>query len=332
MAPNGTIIASGTSVPACPGRTIRPMRALVTGGAGFIGSNVVDALVGHGAEVHVVDNLATGSRENLPAAAELHEIDIRDESFEDLAARLRPEVVFHLAAQADVGTSIERPAFDADVNVVGTVRVLEAARAAGARVIFTSTGGAIYGECERPAREEDEPRPLSPYATSKLAGEGYLATWNRLHGGRHATCRLANVYGPRQRSTLEGGVVAIFLDRLRDGRETEIFGDGNQRRDFVFVGDVVAALLAAAAGPGGAVYNVGSGVETSVLELHRLCAQIAGAELQPRFSPERPGDLRRSVLDASRAQEELGWHAETHLAEGISLTWKELRATSAGAS
>jgi UDP-glucose 4-epimerase len=221
-------------------------RAIVTGGAGFIGSHLVDALVARSAEVHVVDNLATGSRENLPAGAELHELDVRDEALEELAGRLRPEVVFHLAAQADVGTSVERPAFYADVNVVGTVRVLEAARAAGARVVFSSTGGAIYGECEQPAREQDPPHPLSPYAASKLAGEGYLATWNRLYGSGHVTCRLANVYGPRQRPTLEGGVVAIFLDRFRDGREAEIFGDGSQTRDFVFVADVVQGLLAAA--------------------------------------------------------------------------------------
>src|SRR6266700_2263596 len=204
------------------------MRAMVTGGAGFIGSHLVDALLARGDEVHVVDNLATGSRGNLASAATLHELDIRDETLEELAARVRPEVVFHLAAQADVGTSVERPAFDADVNVIGTVRVLEAARAAGARVVFTSSGGAIYGECERPAREDDGLQPLSPYGTSKLAGEEYLATWNRLHGTSHVTCRLANVYGPRQLPSLEGGVIAIFLDRLREGRETEIFGDGNQ--------------------------------------------------------------------------------------------------------
>ena len=297
------------------------MRAIVTGGAGFIGSHLVDVLVERGAEVHVVDNLVTGSRENLSAAAELHELDIRDEALEELVVRLRPELVFHLAAQADVGTSVERPVFDADVNVVGTVRVLEAARAAGGRVIFSSSGGAIYGECERPAREDDGPRPLSPYAASKLAGEGYLATWNRLHGGCHASCRFANVYGPRQRPTLEGGVVAIFLDRLRDGREVEIFGDGLQTRDFVFVGDVVTALLVAAAGREGGIYNVGSGVETSVIELYRLCERTAGVGGEPHFAPERPGDLRHSILDSSLAASELGWHAETALAEGIALTW-----------
>jgi UDP-glucose 4-epimerase len=297
------------------------MRALVTGGAGFIGSHLVDALLARGDEVNVLDNLSTGSRRNLASAATLHELDIRDQALAELAGRLRPEVVFHLAAQADVGTSVERPAFDADVNVVGTVRVLEAARVTAARVVFTSSGGAIYGECERPAREDDEPQPLSPYAASKLAGEQYLATWNRLYGAGHVSCRLANVYGPRQLPSLEGGVVAIFLDRLRDEQETEIFGDGEQTRDFVYVGDVVAALLAAAVSPGGGVYNVGTGVATTIRELHRLCAEITGVAQEPRFAAERPGDLRHSVIDPSRAARELEWRAATGLAAGLAATW-----------
>jgi UDP-glucose 4-epimerase len=297
------------------------MRAMVTGGAGFIGSHLVDSLLARGDEVHVVDNLATGSRENVAAAATLHELDIRDETLGRLATQLQPEAVFHLAAQADVGTSVERPAFDADVNVIGTVQVLEAARVTGARVVFTSSGGAIYGECEWPAREDDALQPLSPYGASKLAGEEYLATWNRLYGAGHAVCRLANVYGPRQLARLEGGVVAIFLDRLRDGQETVIFGDGGQTRDFVFVGDVVTGLLAASAAPHGGVYNVGTGVGTSVGELHRICSEVAGVEQEPRFEEERPGDLRDSVIDPSRAARELGWRAERSLAEGLTETW-----------
>jgi UDP-glucose 4-epimerase len=281
-------------------------------------------LLARGDEVHVVDDLSTGSRENLAPAAELHELDIRDEALEQLAARVRPEVVFHLAAQADVATSVERPTFDAEVNVVGTVRVLEAARAADARVSFTSSGGAIYGECERPASEDDKPRPLSPYAVSKLAGEEYLATWSRLHGADHVTCRLANVYGPRQRPSLEGGVVAIFLDRMRSGNGTEIFGDGEQTRDFVYVADVVAAMLAAAASPAAGVYNVGTGVATPIRELHRLCAEVAGVGQEPQFSAQRPGDLRHSVIDPSRAADELDWRAETALAAGLANTWSAL--------
>ena len=297
------------------------MRAMVTGGAGFIGSHLVDALLGRGDEVHVVDDLSTGSRDNLASDAELHELDIRDEGLEELTGRVRPEVVFHLAAQADVGTSVARPTFDADVNVVGTVRVLEAARAADARVVFSSSGGAVYGECERAAVEEDEPQPLSPYAASKLAGEQYLETWSRLYGASHVTCRLANVYGPRQVTTLEGGVVAIFLDRMRDGQETVIYGDGNQTRDFVYVGDVVTAMLAAANSSAGGIYNIGSGVATTIRELHGLCAETAGVVQEPRFTAARPGDLGHSLLDPSRAARDLQWQAETTLAAGLASTW-----------
>src|SRR5579859_113936 len=301
------------------------MRVMVTGGAGFIGSHLVDALLARGDEVHVVDSLATGSRDNLGEGATLHELDIRDDGLGEIAARVRPEVVFHLAAQADVGTSVERPAFDADVNVIGTVRVLEGARVARARVVFTSTGGAIYGECDRPAREEDELQPLSPYGTSKLAGEEYLATWNRLYGAGHVACRLANVYGPRQLSKLEGGVIAIFLDRLRDGQETVIFGDGKQTRDFVYVGDVVAGLLAASASPGGGVYNLGTGIAVDIREVHRLCAQVAGAEQEPQFGPARSGDLQNSVVDPSRAAHVLDWRADRTLAAGLAETWSAVR-------
>ena len=214
------------------------MRAAVTGGAGFIGSHVVDALVARGDEVYVVDNFATGRRENLNEAATLYELDIR-EPLAGIFEEIQPELVVHLAAQADVGTSVERPLFDAEVNVVGTLNVLEAVRPHGAQLVFSSTGGAIYGECERPAREEDERRPVSPYGTAKLAAEEYLATWNRLHGTRHVALRFANVYGPRQLAKLEGGVVAIFMDRLRAGEGVTIFGDGEQTRDYVYVGDVV---------------------------------------------------------------------------------------------
>jgi UDP-glucose 4-epimerase len=297
------------------------MKAIVTGGAGFIGSHVCDALLARGDEVHVVDNLATGSRANVPDGAELHEVDIRDPALSELAADVRPDVVFHLAAQADVGTSVERPDYDADVNVVGTIRVLEAARGAGAKVVFTSTGGAMYGESPRPAREDDERRPLAPYGTSKLAGEEYLQTWNRLHRMRNVVCRLANVYGARQLPSLEGGVVAIFLDRLRDRKPTKIFGDGSQTRDFVYVKDVAAALLAAA-DDGDGIYNVGTGVSTSVLDLHRLCAKVAGVEADPQLADARPGDLHDSVLDNGRARAELGWEPERTLEQGLAETWQ----------
>jgi UDP-glucose 4-epimerase len=295
------------------------VRAAVTGGAGFIGSHVVDALLARGDEVHVVDNFATGRRENLTGTAAVHEHDIR-EPLGPLFDEIRPEVVVHLAAQADVGTSVERPLFDAEVNVLGTLSVLEAARPHGAQLIFSSTGGAIYGECERPAREDDERRPLSPYGTAKLAAEEYLATWNRLHGGRHVALRFANVYGPRQLSKLEGGVVAIFVDRLRAGEGVTIFGDGEQTRDYVYVGDVVEAVLAAVGHDGG-VFNVGTGTETSVNELFEACRQVAGVEAGAEHAPARPGDVLRSVLDVSRTERALGWRSRTPLAEGLRLTW-----------
>ena len=291
------------------------MRAAVTGGAGFIGSNLVDALVARGDDVVVVDDLSFGKREFLNPAAEFVERDIRDGVELDGV-----ETVFHLAAQTDVQTSVREPATDASANVIGTIMVAEAARRAGARIVFTSTGGAIYGECDGPAPEGSSRRPLSPYGIAKLCAEEYLAGWNRIHGSSHVVCRLANVYGPRQDSSLEGGVVAIFLERLARGEETIVFGDGLQTRDFVFVGDVVAALLAAAGHDGG-VFNVGTGEETTVLGLHRACAEVAGREAEPRLEPARLGDVRRSVLDVSLAAAELGFRAQTGLAEGLARTW-----------
>ena len=296
------------------------MRAVVTGGAGFIGSHLVDALVTRGDEVTVVDDLSTGRRENLNPAARLLVHDIR-EPFE-----VEADTVFHLAAQADVVTSVERPAFDAEVNVVGLLHVLEAA--GDAQVVFTSTGGAIYGECERPAREDDPRLPLSPYGTSKLAGEEYLATWNRLHGTGHVALRLANVYGPRQQPTLEGGVIAIFLDRMASGEETVVYGDGGQSRDFVHVGDVAQALLAAVGAARG-VYNIGTGVATTIVDLHALCRRASGTEGEPAFADARPGEIRRSVLDPAAAAEALGWRAATELEEGLRATWEEMRLTAA---
>ena len=210
---------------------------------------------------------------------------------------------------------------DAEVNVLGTLNVLEAARAHGAQLVFSSTGGAIYGECDRPAREDDERRPVSPYGTAKLAAEEYLATWKRLHGTKHVVLRFANVYGPRQLAKLEGGVVAIFIDRLRAGEGVTIFGDGEQTRDFVYVGDVVAAILATV-GQDGGVFNVGTGVETSVNQLFEACRRVAGSELQPEHAATRSGDVLRSVLDVSLAERELGWRPQSSLEDGLRITWE----------
>jgi UDP-glucose 4-epimerase len=296
------------------------VRAIVTGGAGFIGSHVAEALLARGDEVHILDNLASGARGNIPDGANFHERDIR-EDLSELFDELRPEECFHLAAQADVGTSVERPDYDAEVNVLGTLRILEGARRNGAQVVFSSTGGAMYGECERPAREDDARQPLAPYGASKLAGEEYLATWNRLHGARHVSLRFANVYGPRQLAQLEGGVIAIFLERMAADEPTQIFGDGRQSRDFIYVSDVAQAMLAAAGHDGG-VYNVGTGVETSVLELHALCRRVAGSDRGPELAPARLGDLRRSVLDPSKVERDLGWRPAYDLESGLRATWE----------
>jgi UDP-glucose 4-epimerase len=288
------------------------MRAVVTGGAGFIGSNLVDALLARGDEVTVVDNFASGKRENLNAEARLLEHDIRE------PFSLAADVVFHLAAQADVQTSMKRPEYDAAVNVVGTVNVLQAAP--GAQVVFASSGGAGYGECPEPATEEGPFLPLSPYGIAKKCGEEYLAGWNRIHGPAHVSLRFGNVFGERQDAGLEGGVVAIFLERMARDEETVIFGDGEQRRDFVYVGDVVDALLAAV-GRSGGPYNVGTGVATTINELHAACRRVAGTDEEPRHEAARLGDVITSVLDPSRAGRELGWRARVSLDDGLARTW-----------
>ncbi len=295
------------------------MRAIVTGGAGFIGSHLVDALLERGDGVLVIDNLSRGYRERVPPEAEFVERDIR-EPLGDLFARFRPEACFHLAAQADVRVSVARPDEDAAVNVIGSVHVLQAALEQGTKVVFSSTGGAIYGERPRPAREDDPLEPLSPYGMAKLAAEGYIATWNRLHGSGHTVLRYANVYGPRQDAELEGGVVAIFFDLMRKGARATIYGDGKQTRDFVHVSDIVAATLAAFEAEG--LFNVASGEETSVLELHDLCRRASGTEGEPEFAPERLGEIRRSVLDPTRGQEALGWTAKLSLEEGLRQTYE----------
>jgi UDP-glucose 4-epimerase len=300
------------------------MRAIVTGGAGFIGSHVTEALLGLGDEVHVLDDLSKGKRENVPAGAELHVADIREP--DAVFDSVRPEAVLHLAAQADVRVSVEQPAYDAEVNVLGTVRILEAARRHGAKLVFSSTGGAIYGECDGPAPETAERRPLAPYGTSKLAAEEYLRTYNRLYGTGHVVLRYGNVYGPRQEPHGEAGVVAIFMGLLRDGGTPRVFGDGSQSRDYVYAGDVARATLAALERNGG-VYNVGTGVETSVLELFDAIRRTTGIDRDPEHAPARLGELQRSVLDVSLAARELGWRPETSLAAGLAATWGWVLAT-----
>jgi UDP-glucose 4-epimerase len=305
---------------------MQSVRAIVTGGAGFIGSHVADALVTRGDEVAVVDSLVHGKEENVPAGAQLHVRDIRV-PLDDVFDRVRPEAVFHLAAQADVRVSVEDPVADAEVNVLGTVRVLEAARQHGAQVVFASTGGAIYGEeVEPPAREDAPCEPLSPYGTAKLAAEEYIRAYNRLHGTRHVTLRYGNVYGPRQDPHGEAGVVAIFLGALGRSEQARIFGDGSQTRDYVYVGDVARATTSAI-GQDGGIFNVGTGRETSVVELYDLCARIAGSETKAEHAPARLGELQRSSLDPELAASELGFRAMVELEDGLRATWDWIRAT-----
>jgi UDP-glucose 4-epimerase len=301
------------------------VRAIVTGGAGFIGSHVVDTLVARGDEVVVLDDLSRGKRENVNHGAELVVADIRDEdAVNAVFEEARPDACLHLAAQADVRVSVDRPDFDAEVNVIGTIRLLEAAHAHGTRIVFASTGGAIYGECAEPAAETSPLAPLSQYGTSKLAGEEYLAMYNRLYGSEHTTLRYGNVYGPRQDPHGEAGVIAIFLGRLARGEAPHIFGDGSQQRDYVYVGDVAAVTVAALARRVG-VFNVGTGVATSVVELFEACRRASGVDVEPMFDPPRLGELQRSVLDASRAERELGFAARTSFDDGIAATWEFIR-------
>jgi UDP-glucose 4-epimerase len=304
------------------------MRTLVTGGAGFIGSHVVEALVARGDEVHVVDDLSTGRRERVPAAATLHVHDVR-EPLDAIVSASGAEAIVHFAAQADVRVSVDRPAFDAAVNVVGTVNVLEAARQTGARVVFASTGGAIYGECDAPAGEDDPCLPLSPYGAAKLAAEGYLGAFSRLHGAHHLALRFGNVYGPRQDPHGEAGVVAIFLGRLLEGRECRIFGDGSQSRDYVYVGDVARATLSALDHDVAGVVNVGTGIATTVLDLYEVCRSVAGSDAEPVHEAARPGELGRSVLSGAHAERVLGFRPETSLAAGVAATWASLQPTPA---
>jgi UDP-glucose 4-epimerase len=310
------------------------MKCLVTGGAGFIGSNLVDALLARGDEVTVVDDLSTGRRDNLDAAlaagAELVELDIRDAAaLSALGRERRPQTVFHLAAQIDVRKSLEDPAFDASINVGGTANVLDAAREAGSqRLVFVSTGGAIYGEGEGqqlPLPEGAPIAPLAAYGQSKYAAEGYLALYERLYGLSTISLRLGNVYGPRQDPLGEAGVIAIFCGLLRTGERPRIFGDGTQTRDYIYVGDVVGAALAAAESATTGPVNIGTGQETSVLELVDALRGLGGGDgFEPELAPPRAGEVQRISLDAGRAERELGWRPETGLEDGLRRTLDSL--------
>jgi UDP-glucose 4-epimerase len=307
----------------------KPGRVVITGGAGFIGSHVADAFLADGAEVLVIDDLSTGLAENVPAAAEFQRVDIVDaQQVGNVLGGFDPDLVCHLAAQASVTVSVERPEHDLDVNVRGTLNVCEAARAAGAAVIFASTGGALYGnDAPLPTPESFSPAPLSPYGASKLAGEAYVATWGRLHGLPNVVLRLGNVYGSRQQPHGEAGVVAIFSDRLARGEQVVVYGFGEPTRDYVHVGDVARAFVVAAVAGRPGTFNVGTARETSVLELLELLQREAGTELQPDLNPLRPGELNRSALDSSTIERELGWRAEITVEQGLPETFRAFALT-----
>jgi UDP-glucose 4-epimerase len=305
------------------------MRALITGGSGFIGSHLADALIERGDEVAVVDNLSTGRQENLAYAiakgAELHVEEITDErAMSRVLEEARPEVVYHLAAQPHVTRSVNDPVFDLRSNVEGTLKLLELARGDHPfKIVFASTGGAIYGEGEGrdlPLDEDAECIPASPYAQSKMAGELYLDLYRRLHGVESIALRLANIYGPRQDPYGEAGVIAIFSAALHEGRQPSVFGTGEQTRDYTYVGDVVRAFLAAADSGEAGTYNIGTGVEATVLQLGERLGPLCGTEFDPKMKPSRPGEVQRISLSPDRAKAALGWTPEVDIDEGLRLT------------
>ncbi|MHB8439477.1 MAG: NAD-dependent epimerase/dehydratase family protein [Acidimicrobiales bacterium] len=307
------------------------MKVLVTGGAGFIGSTLVDRLLAEGHDVDVVDDLSTGSLANLAearaqsdAGLRFHQMDVRSEDMVELVSQRRPEAIFHLAAQADVRVSVQRPVFDADVNILGTLRVLEGARAAGTtRVVFAASGGTLYGDPDPdalPLTEAQPHRPLSPYGVSKKSAIDYLVAYRELHAIEFCALALANVYGPRQDPHGEAGVVAIFAERLLKGEPITVYGDGSQTRDFVFVDDVVDAFVRGSTRGGGLVLNIGTGREVSVNELAGTMSSLAESSSEVHHAPARPGELRRSALDPARAGIHLGWSPWTELGQGLDAT------------
>jgi len=299
-------------------------RAIVTGGAGFIGSHVVDALLSEGYSVTVIDDLSSGDAGRVAEDAELRELDIVDlGALEAVVEEVEPRALFHLAAQASVVASVEDPGRDCEVNVKGTLNVVEVAGRCGASVVFTSTGGALYGdEAPMPTREDQIPAPLSPYGASKWAAEAYVKTWSLASGIPHAVCRLGNVYGPRQSPHGEAGVVAIFTHQLHNDRAPKLYGHGSPTRDYVYVGDVVDALLSASGRSG--TYNVATGVETDVATVWSELSNAAGKQIEPVLADLRPGELTHSSLDVGLAERELGWRAQVPIAEGLRMTYQAL--------
>ena len=300
------------------------MKSIVTGGAGFIGSHLVDRLVAAGHDVLAIDNLSSGRTSNLNAEARLEEVDISDERIASLVASFKPDLVFHAAAQISVSLSAREPVTDARTNIMGTLNVLDAIRNAPgdpAKFVFVSSGGAMYGEPEQlPAPETLPANPASPYGASKRAIEVYLPVYKHLFGVHHTTLRLANVYGPRQDPHGEAGVVAIFSRAMLAGKPVTIFGDGNDERDYVFVGDVADALVRSASSDGEGPYNVGTGVGTNVNTLFGMLAELSGYEMAANYGPPRAGDIGKISLDSGKIVRETGWSPSTRLIDGLAQT------------
>ena len=316
---------------------------VVTGGAGFIGSHLCERFLREGWTVHILDNLVTGKRENVPPGATLHEVDIRDAKAAEIVASLGPDVLAHLAAQMDVRRSVEDPMYDASVNVIGSLNLLEAVRkrSPGTRVVFASTGGALYGDNTKPPNFEDFKKdPESPYAITKLSVEYYLAYYGRVHKLDTVAMRFGNVYGPRQDPHGEAGVVAIFCGRILQGKALTIYGDGQQTRDYVYVGDVAEALWDAATKSLPAIglldargFNVGTGLGTSVVELANILLEEAGTQVPIEFAPKRPGEAQDSFVDIGKAERLLGWKPRVSLREGLAQSFRwaaERHAAAAG--
>src|SRR5579859_1584553 len=304
------------------------MRVIVTGGAGFIGSHLTDAFAARGDDVTAIDDLSAGRPSRLDERVTVHKLSVTDgHLLGQVIDSVGPELICHLAAQIDVRASVARPAADAHTNVVGTINVLEAARTAGARVLFCSTGGALYGrDAPIPSMEDVLPLPESPYGIGKYCAEQYVGLYNRLHGTRHSVLRLANVYGPRQDPAGDAGVITIFCASALAGEEPTIFGDGTQTRDYVYVGDAVQAFLAAGDNGRPGTWNIGAGVEISVLDLVAIIAGVAGKGMRPGFEAARTGELQRSAVAADRAASELGWRAATPLTEGVRRVYRWIQA------
>jgi UDP-glucose 4-epimerase len=314
-------------------------RALITGGAGFIGSHVADLFLANGHDVEIIDDLSSGRAANVPERASLHRISVTSPEAASVAREGDFDVLVHLAAQMDVRRSVADPVFDATTNILGIVNLLEAVRQSGknTRVVFTSTGGAIYGDFNKPPNSESNRKePDSPYAISKLASEYYLAYYGRIHALEHVAVRFGNVYGPRQDPHGEAGVVAIFCNRILAGKPLTIYGDGEQTRDYVYVGDVANAVFLGATfaiPPAGTVddrsFNIGTGVGTSVIDLARILQEAAGSTTEITFAPRRPGELQESFLNVDKARTVLGWEPQVSLADGLAKTFAWAEATSA---